>query len=157
MHQWTFNLRKGLLFHDGTPCTAADVVASFEAILDPKTASPARAKYWPGRKVVTARIERTVVFKLVGALCRPAGDARLHKRPASCRPRSRAGEMTRLDREAIGTGPFKLVSYEPDRLIVVQRNDRYYDPARPYLDRVEVVVYPDPTAEGSALISGAPT
>ena len=64
------------------------------------------------------------------------------------------GELTRLDREAIGTGPFKLVSFEPDRLIVVERNDRYYDPARPYLDRVEVVVYPDPTAEGSALISG---
>jgi peptide/nickel transport system substrate-binding protein len=29
-------------FHDGSACTAADVVATFEAILDAKTASPAR-------------------------------------------------------------------------------------------------------------------
>ena len=62
--------------------------------------------------------------------------------------------LARLDREAIGTGPFRLVSYEPERLVVVQRNPTYYDPQRPHLDRVEVVVYPDATAEGSALISG---
>jgi len=54
----------------------------------------------------------------------------------------------------VGTGPFKLVSFEPERLIVVTRNDAYYDKERPYLNRVEVAVYPDPTAEGSALIAG---
>ena len=62
--------------------------------------------------------------------------------------------LDRLDREAIGTGPFKLVSFEPERLVVVARNEAFYDKARPYLDRIEVVVYPDTTAEGSALISG---
>ena len=62
--------------------------------------------------------------------------------------------MARLDREAIGTGPFKLVSFEPERQVVVARNDAYYDKERPYLDRIQIVVYPDSTAEGSALISG---
>jgi len=61
--------------------------------------------------------------------------------------------MDRLSRSAIGTGPFKLVSYEPDRQIVVERNPAYYGKPRPYLDRIEVLVYPDPTAEVSALIS----
>lgn len=37
---------------------------------------------------------------------------------------------------------------------MVKRNPHYYDPARPYLDGVEVVVYPDGIAESSALISG---
>ena len=64
------------------------------------------------------------------------------------------GDMTSLSRTANGTGPFKLVSYEPERLIVVARNEAFYDRARPHVDRVEVVVYPDPTAEASALISG---
>jgi peptide/nickel transport system substrate-binding protein len=54
----------------------------------------------------------------------------------------------------VGTGPFKLVSYEPERQVVLARNDAYFDKARPYVDRVQVVVYPDPTAEGSALIAG---
>ena len=62
--------------------------------------------------------------------------------------------LAQLDRAAVGTGPFKLVSYEGDRKIVVARNEAYYDKTRPYLDRIEIVVYPDSTAEGSALISG---
>jgi peptide/nickel transport system substrate-binding protein len=37
---------------------------------------------------------------------------------------------------------------------VVERNAAYYEPARPYVDRIEIVVYPDATAEASALISG---
>ena len=151
--EWTFKLRPNLLFHNGTPCTATDVVASFEAMLNPQTASPARNNIGPVEGV-TASDSATVVFKLRA----PYADLPVMLAYTNARiiPAAIArGEMTRLDREAIGTGPFRLVSYEPDRLIVVQRNDRYYDPARPYLDRVEVVVYPDPTAEGSALISGA--
>jgi peptide/nickel transport system substrate-binding protein len=151
--EWTFKLRPNLLFHDGTPCTAADVAASFEAMLNPQTASPARNNIGPVEGV-TASDSATVVFKLRA----PYADLPVMLAYTNARiiPAAIArGEMTRLDREAIGTGPFRLVSYEPDRLMVVQRNDRYYDPARPYLDRVEVVVYPDPTAEGSALISGA--
>ncbi len=65
-----------------------------------------------------------------------------------------AGQLDRLSHTAIGTGPFKLVSFEPDREIVVARNDAYYDRARPYLDRVQVVVYPDHIAEASALVAG---
>lgn len=150
--QWTFKLRDKLRFHDGTPCTAKDVAATFAAILDPKTASPARTNVGPVQEVI-ATDERTAVFKLsapyadlpvalayTNAKIVPAGIAR--------------GQLDRLSRTANGTGPFKLVSYEPDRQIVVARNDTYYDPARPYLERVEVVVYPDPTAEASALISG---
>jgi peptide/nickel transport system substrate-binding protein len=50
--------------------------------------------------------------------------------------------LARLDREAVGTGPFKLVSFEPERQVVLTRNDAYYDKARPYLDRIQIVVYP---------------
>src|SRR5689334_2811856 len=58
--EWTFVLRRGLTFHDGSPCTAADVVATFEAILDPKTASPARQNVGPIAKVA-AKDPNTVV------------------------------------------------------------------------------------------------
>ena len=60
----------------------------------------------------------------------------------------------RLDREAVGTGPFRLVSYEPSRLCVVERNPAYYDPARPLLDRVELVLFPDANARTAAQLAG---
>jgi len=150
--EWTFNLRDGLVFHDGTPCTAADVVASFEAILDPNTASPALQNVGPITSV-TAKDKATAVFKLSA----PFADlpVTLAYTNAKIVPAGIAKSgLARLDQQAIGTGPFKLVSFEPERLVVVARNEAYYDKDRPYLDRVEVVVHPDTTAQGSALISG---
>jgi len=150
--EWTFVLRENIRFHDGAPCTAEDVAATFRAILDPKTASPARANVGPIDRV-EAKDARTVVFTLKTAYADlPVAVAFTTARiiPA----RFATGDIDRLSREAVGTGPFRLQSYEPDRRIVVTRNDNYYDPARPYLDRVEVMVFPDPTAESSALISG---
>lgn len=150
--EWTFVLRKGVTFHDGSRFSAADVVATFEAILDPKTASPARPNVGPISKV-TARDDSTVVFTLSS----PYADlpVTLAYTNAKIVPAAviRAG-LDRLDREAIGTGPFKLASFEPERLVRVVRNEAYYDKARPYLDQVDVMVYPDISAESSALIAG---
>jgi peptide/nickel transport system substrate-binding protein len=150
--EWTFHLRDGLTFHDGTPCTAKDVAATFTAILDPKTASAARTNIGPVAEV-RATDDRTAVFHLRGAFADlPVALAYTNAKiiPAALAQ----GDMTPLARTANGTGPFRLVSYEPERLIVVARNEAFYDRARPHVDRVEVVVYPDPTAEASALISG---
>ncbi|MGG5823562.1 ABC transporter substrate-binding protein [Falsiroseomonas sp. HW251] len=150
---WTFVLRPNIVFHDGSPCTSADVVASFEAMLDPATASPARQNIGPIERVA-ASDPRTVVFTLRAPYAdMPVMLAYTNARIVPAALAKGAG-LARLDREAIGTGPFRLVSYEPERQVVVQRNPSYYDPQRPYLDRVEVVIYPDSTAEGSALMSG---
>jgi peptide/nickel transport system substrate-binding protein len=150
--QWTFTLRAGLRFHDGSPCTAKDVVATFAAILDPKTASPALTNIGPVDHV-EAIDDDTVRF----VLKTPYADlpVALAYTNAKIIPAALAsGDLTQLARKAVGTGPFRLISYEPDRQIVVARNEAYYDAPRPYLDRIEVLVYPDPTAEASAMISG---
>ena len=152
LDEWHFILRKGVTFHDGSPCTAKDVVASFTAILDPKLASPGRVNVGP-IDTITAVDDTTVLFKLKT----PYADLPVALAYSNARiiPSAIAdGPLDTLSHTAIGTGPFKLVSYEPDREIVVARNPTYFDPARPHLDRIEVVVYPDPTAEASALLSG---
>jgi peptide/nickel transport system substrate-binding protein len=150
--EWTFKLRPGVRFHDGSAMTADDVVATFKAIINPKTASPARTNVGPIKEVAAAD-PLTVKFTLSGAYADfPIALAHTNARIVPAKVVT--GDLGSLATTPNGTGPFKLVSYEPDRKIVVERNPAYYDPARPYLDRVEVLVYPDRTAEASALISG---
>lgn len=150
--EWTFKLRDGLKFHDGSGCTSADVVASFEAILDPKFASPGKNNVGPIEKV-EAVDPQTVKFTLSTPYADfPAAVAYNNARiiPASVI----AGNFESLRSAANGTGPFKLASYEPDRLVVFERNPDYYDPARPYVDRVELKVFPDLGAQVSSLMAG---
>ena len=150
--EWTFKLRSGVKFHDGSPLTANDVVQSFKAILDPKNASPARNNVGPIADVIAAD-PLTAVFKLSTPYADfPVATAYTVARiiPASIA----TGDFKTLSTTAVGTGPFKLVSYEPDRLIVVERNPDYYDAKRPYLDRVEIQVFPDTSAQTSALLAG---
>ncbi|CCD83713.1 putative ABC transporter (Substrate binding component) [Bradyrhizobium sp. ORS 285] len=150
--EWTFKLRPNLSFHDGSPLTADDVVATFKAILDPKTASPARTNVGPIQDVV-AIDAATVKFTLFV----PFADfpvALAYNNARIVPAKVVAADLASLATKPNGSGPFKLVSYEPDRKIVVERNTAYYDPARPALDRIEILVYPDRTAEASALISG---
>src|SRR3954464_9077244 len=61
--EWMFKLRPNVSFHDGSPLTAEDVVATFKAILDPKTASPARTNVGPIREIVAVDAS-TVKFTL---------------------------------------------------------------------------------------------
>jgi peptide/nickel transport system substrate-binding protein len=152
LSEWVFTLRPGLVFHDGSPCTAKDVAATFIAIMDPKTASAGRTNIGP-----VDRVEAIGDAQVRFVLKSPYADlpVALAYTNAKIIPAAIAsGDLKQLSRTANGTGPFKLVSYEPDRQIVVARNDAYYDAPRPYLDRIEVLIYPDSTAEASAMISG---
>lgn len=149
---WTFKLRPDIVFHDGSACTSTDVVASFSAIRDPQTASPGRQNVGPIDKV-RAVDASTVEFALSTAYVDfPTALAFPNAKivPAAI---LKSGEET-LARTAVGTGPFKLTSFHPDRVVTLVRNERYWDPSRPYLDGIELRVYPDPSAEGSALLSG---
>ncbi|MBB4299421.1 peptide/nickel transport system substrate-binding protein [Rhizobium leguminosarum] len=150
--EWTFKLRAGVKFHDGSPFTASDVVATYAAIKKPETGSPARAIISIIDSVM-AIDDATVVMKLSS----PFADLPTTVAFTSTRiiPAAIAeGDIERLSREAVGTGPFKLVSFEPDRQIIVERNDDYFIEGQPYLDRIEVRVYPDAASETSAMLSG---
>lgn len=150
--QWRFKLRANARFHDGQPVTANDVAACLSAILDKKTGSPGRRNLGPIASV-RAEGDRTVVVETsVGYGDLPSA---LAYSTAKIAPADVVkNDLERLSREAIGSGPFKLVSYEPDRLIVVEKNPDYFIAGLPHVDRVEVRVFPDSAAEMAALIAG---
>jgi peptide/nickel transport system substrate-binding protein len=150
---FTFKLRPNVKFHDGTPFTAADVVATMEAILDPKTASPARAVLNMIDKVVAVD-PLTVRFELKSSFADlPVSLAHANARivPAAVVK----GPLQAMNAKAIGTGPFKQETYDSARFMRLVKNPDYYMPGKPHLDAVELYLFPDLAAEAANFLSGA--
>jgi len=131
---YTFKLRDGVKFHDGSPLTAADVKASWEHIIHPPEGiiSPRQSWYNMVDKI-EAPDPKTVVFRL-----KFATNAFL---PALADPFTFIYQKANLDKDPhwyekniSGSGPFKLVSYETGQSITGVRNPDYYHPGLPYLD-----------------------
>lgn len=149
---WRFTLRDDIFFHHGPKVTAADVVATFRAILDPATASPGLRNVGPIGSV-EAVDARTVVFTLTGPFADfPVNLAQFNARIVPAEVLARG--MGELDNGDFGAGPFRLARYEAGRILRVERFDRYHRPGQPHLDAVEVVLFPDLAGEAAALVNG---
>ena len=131
---WTFKIRDGVKFHDGTRLTAEDVATSWNKIVFPPegVVSPRQSNF-----VMVDKIEapdpHTVVFRL-----KFATDAFL---PALADPYAWIYSKKKLDQDVhwyekniMGSGPFKFVSYETGQSIRGERNPDYYHQGLPYLD-----------------------
>ncbi len=150
---FTFNLRSGVTFHDGTPFTADDVVATFEAILKPETSSPARSVV-DMIESVEAVDPLTVRFNLsISYADFPTAVAHANARIVSAK--ALAGPLSDLDTKPNGTGPFKLETYDSARVVRFVKNENYFIEGKPYLDAVEMHLFPDLAAETVNYLSGA--
>ncbi|HKM70599.1 MAG TPA: ABC transporter substrate-binding protein [Stellaceae bacterium] len=131
---YTFDIRQDVKFHDGAPLTAADVAASFNAIIfPPEGVLSARASNYLMVDKVTAPDPRTVVFRLkfaTSAFLGALGD-----------PFNFIYKKTILDQDPrwyekniLGSGPFKFVDYQVGQSIKGEKNTEYYHKGLPYLD-----------------------
>jgi peptide/nickel transport system substrate-binding protein len=131
---YTFKIREGLKFHDGSPLTAADVAKSWQMIIDPPAGmrSPRQSWYEMVDKV-EAPDPTTVIFHL-----KVATNAFL---PALADPFTFIYNKEILDQDPrwyekniLGSGPFKFAEYETGQAIKGVRNPDYYRKGLPYLD-----------------------
>jgi peptide/nickel transport system substrate-binding protein len=131
---WTFTIRKGVKFTDGTPLSAADVAASWNAIVfPPKGVLSPRESNYVMVKSVEAPNPTTVVFHLKfgsGAFL-----------PALASPYAAIYPKKILDKDphwfethVLGSGPFKFTGYQVGQSIKGVRNPDYYHQGLPYLD-----------------------
>ena len=131
---YTFKIRQGVKFHDGTPLTAADVAASWNKIIfPPEGVASARQSNFVMVEKVEAPDPTTVIFRL-----KFATDAFL---PALADPYAWIYSKAKLDKDIHwyeknieGSGPFKFVSYDTGQSIKGERNPDYYHKGLPYLD-----------------------
>ena len=147
---WTVKLRQGVKFHNGRDFTADDVVATFDRLVDPAVASAARSAFSFLSKGKTIKIDdHTVRFELE----RKLGDFpySLNTYQAAILPADWPGDFAK---NPIGTGPFKLKSYEPKQFAEYEKFDGYWEPGLPYLDGVRIDFFEDVAAQIAALQTG---
>ena len=135
---YTFELRKGVKWHDGQPFSAADVKATFDRILNPEFKSP---KCGASLKPMVASLEvldrYTVRFRLKAPVVSFLGAiASAWCRVAAKHVLEKYGDLDRPEAQ-IGTGPFKFKRYERGNLIEWEKNRDYFVPGLPYLDGVK--------------------
>ena len=143
---WTFHLRPGVKFHNGTPLHAEDVVAVFRRLLDPTATAPSRSQY-DMIADIAAPDAATVVF----TLSFPYGGFAdiLADRQVKITPRGIDAGKT-----PIGTGPFRFVSYTPGDRLIMAKNPDYFEPGLPKLDGVELRIIPEMSVKLAALQAG---
>ncbi len=149
---WEFKLRPGVHFHDGTPLTAADVKASIDRMPTvPNSPAPFTrlAAVLAGTEVVddlTIRL-RTKGFDATIPLYAMS----IYVIPAKLAQASTADFNS--GKAAIGTGPYKVVAWQPGQRLVLDRNPGWWGPA-PAFDRVVIKPIANDAARVSALLAG---
>ena len=154
--QYTFNLREGVSFHDGSPLNAEAVVFSFERMINEDhpyhTGTFPLSFYFSAVENIEAVDDMTVRFTLnepfapfLSNLAYPAG---LIVSKAAV---EQHGED--FDRNPSGTGPFKFAEWQSNTRVVVERNADYWDGAPP----LEAVVFrpiTDANTRVASMLSG---
>jgi peptide/nickel transport system substrate-binding protein len=156
--QWViWRLKKHVLWHDGKPFTADDVIFNWEFAADPGTGATSRGPYEQ-----VARIDRLdshtvkVVFKkpqpfwavvFTGGGLLPRHVFEPYKGAGA---REQVGAL-----KPVGTGPYKLTEFKPGDLIRAEINSHYHVANRPFFDRVDIKGGGDAVSAARAVLQTA--
>lgn len=150
---YTFNIRPGITFHDGTPLTSADVAFS---ILRLKEAHPrGRATF---SSVESIDSSDPAVARLKLSAPAPALITALAGAESPIVPKhifeAFPPEVSPTPAQVIGSGAFVLREWVPGSHILLEKNPAYWDAPRPYLDAVVIRLISDAASRAAALETG---
>jgi peptide/nickel transport system substrate-binding protein len=145
---YIFHLHRGVTFHDGRPLTSRDVKWTFDSLLEGKIRSTKSASYSSVDHIDTLD-EFTVAFHL-----KEPNATLLWNLSEGASGIVPYGSLDEITRRPMGSGPFRFLSAEQDKEIVVERNDDYWG-TRARLARVRFIVVPDATTRALELRKGS--
>jgi peptide/nickel transport system substrate-binding protein len=139
----TWKLKKDVVWHDGKPFTADDVVFTWEYVMDPGTAAVTIGPY---RDIV--RIDKVdshtvkIAYKSptpfwAAAFCGAATGPIIPKHLFQAFKGDKSREAP-TNLKPVGTGPFKFVDFKPGDIVRGEINPNYHVPNRPFFDQVEM-------------------
>jgi peptide/nickel transport system substrate-binding protein len=137
----TWKLKEGLLWSDGTPVTAEDVVFSWEYCLHPDMGCNALS-WFTDVENVEALDDLTV--KITFAIPKPypygpfvgAESPIIQKAQFQDCMGARAQECTEQNFDPVGTGPYKVKEFRANDVVVYEINEYYRDPNKPFFKEV---------------------
>ena len=134
---YTFKIRSGVKFHDGSPLTSADIKATYDRIIDPPPGVVSIRKAYYADLLVEAPDPTTVVFKLKNPM---AGVLEALASPFNCvYSAAKLKENPRYpETEIMGSGPFTFVAHVKGSSWEGKRFDGYFQKGLPYLDGYKI-------------------
>ena len=149
--EWTFNLRKGVKFHDGSDLDAGDVVWSYKRLLDPAVQSNSFAILDPFLKDIVAVDDHTVKF--IAKAPTVELPLQIKTKGSGIVPNGSTTEMLQVN--PMGTGPYQLVNFKPgaSKDTFIKHND-YWQAGLPKHDCMELIPILDTAARTASLLAG---
>ncbi|MBI2908906.1 MAG: ABC transporter substrate-binding protein [Chloroflexi bacterium] len=150
---WTFDMRQGVKFHDGTPYTVDDAIFSLQRLIEPPKGVVSNMSFLlkPAVKSMTKNGNKLVVnmnFSFAVMLDTLANN---YSAIYSQKYVEKQGDMKTT---GMGTGPFKLKSYSPGVSLEGVKNPDFWVKGRPYLDGYTFLIIKDESTRLSAFRTG---
>jgi len=148
---YTFHLREGVTWHDGRPFTAEDVEFTIGAIMEPENGSE-NAPNFEDVEEITVIDGQTISFRLTAP-----NAAFLDYMSMAILPKhlleGEDMQESAFFRSPVGTGPYKLESWDVGQAITLVKNEDYYKGA-PNIDQIVFKIVPDDNAKALQMDAG---
>lgn len=146
---YTLHLKKNVKFSNGQQMTSADVLFTLE--------EARKSEYWESLLEGITKVEAPSPSTIVITNTQPSAElpAILSQWSFGIEPKNLAGESEKeWEQHPIGTGPFKVGAFHRGESLTLEKNPYYWQPGKPYLDKVVIKIVTDPNARVAQLNSG---
>jgi peptide/nickel transport system substrate-binding protein len=156
---WTFKLKDGVKFHDGSAVDANAVKFSIDRLMDPATKSGMRRFYAAVKSVevvdpLTVKVHMKEPYAFFLHMLAGYRTGLVLYSPEATANYSLKDRKKGKPGAVVGCGPFKLVEWVPNDHLIIDRFDGYHVKGQPYLDRVYIRVIKDPVTQMAAFKAG---
>ena len=153
---WIFKLKPGVVYSNGERLTATSIVAGLEYLMTPQGGRDALNSLDVGAAIAKVEAVDALSVRIVTRAVDPILPTHLSffrpPAPAAWAELIKAGDNVAATRHPVGTGPFKVESWETSRIVLRAHAASW---RAPKVDGLEIIVIPDPVARTQALLSGA--